>query len=489
MLKQRLRIFKPLFLCADFILSFSASLSSSWLYFYVLAADKRAHVVPDTDGIFAPASFFPEEWGFFVTYAYFALLFSLSQVIIFLRLDTYHIDCYNNSLREFIEITRAVLLNLFIVMALLFFYRGASFSRFVIMFTIPLTVLFVSIGHRVLWMLVVTTYKKKRNLKSILLMGTGSLAEQLFQNFEKHHAFGYKVVACLGMGKKPGKKSCLRNVYAGKLSNPLRSNFMRAIKKYNPSSVIYAMEYKRIVLEQSMRLCDREGIDFNIVPDLTEFISSHSRLESIAGLPLLVVRDTPIHLGYNQFLKRIFDFGVASGALLLLFPFLFFIGLLVKLTSRGPVFFRQERMGVNRKLFHILKFRTMKVATYKEENTLWGKKNEARITPVGNFLRKTSLDELPQLWNVWVGDMSIVGPRPERPFFVQKFKRYYEMYMRRHAVKSGITGWAQVHGLRGDTSIAKRIEADIYYIEKWSFWLDILIILQTLPALIKKPGE
>jgi Undecaprenyl-phosphate glucose phosphotransferase len=222
-----------------------------------------------------------------------------------------------------------------------------------------------------------------------------------------------------------------------------------------------------------------ESIDLQVIPDYSRFIALGAAVESFGGVPLIVLNDSPLY-GYRAWLKRLMDFSLAGVGLLILSPLLMLIALAVRLSSRGPVLYRQERMGLDGRTFGMLKFRSMKVDAEDRTGAVWAVKNDDRRTMIGTFLRSTSLDELPQLWNVLTGDMSLVGPRPERPVFVDKFRHEIPNYMLRHRVKTGITGWAQVNGWRGDTSLEKRIECDIYYIRNWSLWLDVKILFLTV---------
>jgi len=215
-------------------------------------------------------------------------------------------------------------------------------------------------------------------------------------------------------------------------------------------------------------------LEIKVVPDLMGFVMLHHAFEQLNGVAAINVTYVPLH-GWNLVIKRIFDIVVSLIAIILLFPLMIIIGLIILITSGPPVIFKQRRMGLDGKEFIMYKFRTMLPESDKE----WVAP-EDRITKVGKILRKWSLDELPQFFNVLKGDMSIVGPRPERPEFVEQFKKMIPKYMLRHKVKSGITGWAQVNGLRGNTSIEKRIKYDLYYIENWSLWLDLKIIIMTL---------
>ncbi len=222
-----------------------------------------------------------------------------------------------------------------------------------------------------------------------------------------------------------------------------------------------------------------EMIDLQIIPDYSDYLALGAEVDSFEGVPLIQLNQSPL-FGYQSWLKRWFDLVLSLIGLLVLLPLLVLIGILVKLTSPGPILYRQERMGIDGKTFGMLKFRSMRLDAEEKTGAVWAIKNDDRRTPIGAFLRSTSIDELPQLWNVLVGDMSLVGPRPERPVFVNQFRNQIPNYMLRHKVKSGITGWAQVNGWRGDTSLEKRIECDLYYIRNWSPWLDVKILLLTI---------
>jgi Undecaprenyl-phosphate glucose phosphotransferase len=252
--------------------------------------------------------------------------------------------------------------------------------------------------------------------------------------------------------------------------------------QYDVEKVIIALPMQAIrKISNVVKMCEHEGIATDIVPDFFKFIQPRTRVENFAGLPMVGVRFTPVDSLAYRIGKRFFDFVFSSSVMILSAPLLLLIALGVKLTSTGPIFFIQERMGANRKPFRMIKFRTMKAGSEKFDGQAGlGIRNDPRATPFGRFLRKWSLDELPQFWNVLKGDMSVVGPRPERTYHAQQFKNEVPNYMIRHQVKTGITGWAQANGWRGDTSIAKRVEYDIFYIENWSFWFDLKIIGMTL---------
>ncbi|MGZ3709425.1 MAG: exopolysaccharide biosynthesis polyprenyl glycosylphosphotransferase, partial [Bdellovibrionota bacterium] len=215
------------------------------------------------------------------------------------------------------------------------------------------------------------------------------------------------------------------------------------------------------------------------VPDIHEYVTLGCEVEDFEGMPVVHINDSPL-AGWGALAKRMTDMLVSAVALTLLSPLLALIALAVRLSSSGPIFYRQERMGLDGRTFGMIKFRSMRVDAEDSTGAVWAKPGDERRTPIGAFLRATSIDELPQLWNILIGDMSLVGPRPERPVFVQRFRGEIPHYMLRHKVKAGLTGWAQIHGWRGDTSLERRIECDLYYIRNWSYSLDWKIMLLTL---------
>ena len=229
-----------------------------------------------------------------------------------------------------------------------------------------------------------------------------------------------------------------------------------------------------------LKSCESTGIKTHIIPYYYKYIPAKPYIDDLDGLPIIDTRHVPLDNAFRSFLKRCFDIVFSILALTLTSPLLLFCAIMTKCTSPGPIFYKQQRVGINRKTFGMYKFRSMRVQTKEEEKDKWTTENDPRKTWWGNFMRKTSIDELPQFWNVLKGEMSVVGPRPERPFFVEKFKQEVPRYMIKHQVRPGITGWAQVNGYRGDTSIEDRITHDLYYIENWTMSFDFKIILMTI---------
>ncbi|MBL8019663.1 MAG: undecaprenyl-phosphate glucose phosphotransferase [Leptospirales bacterium] len=481
MLRERSQTFKLAFIAVDLLLAFLSFFAAVLVHFFVISPEKIDLVVPDSGGMFAPGVFLPREFAVVFTYAYLALFMCVAQVIAFIATDLYHPRRGLSFFREFVAILRGVTLSLIVVLALLFFYRGTTFSRAVILYAAAFSVVTHSVGHYFFRKLLERMRARGYNTRSVLVLGTGVSARRFVNSLIKHSIYGYRVIGMIGPAKGLGP---LAELHAGNLSN-----WKKIAQKKNPDVIVYALPYQTDLLHQVIEACDLEGIDCRIIPDMMDLIAAHARIEDLDGVPLFIIRDTPLKNGYNRFMKRAFDMVFAALVLILGSPVFLLLAVLVKLSSPGPVFFKQERVGLDRRIFQLIKFRTMHVQEKSRSDTTWGGKQDARVTALGKLLRKTSLDELPQFLNVLIGNMSVVGPRPERPHFVQKFKASVSHYMRRHSVKSGITGWAQVEGFRGDTSIEKRAEADIYYIENWSFWLDVFIVLKTIPSMIKSPGE
>jgi Undecaprenyl-phosphate glucose phosphotransferase len=318
-------------------------------------------------------------------------------------------------------------------------------------------------------------WKAGIGLKRVLIAGAGDLGRLVADKVLEHRELGFKVFGFID-DRATGDHIGYRGL-------PLLGTLADADDIIRREKIDHL--YVALPLEEHVKMLglveatNREGVDVHVVPDLLQFIALRARLENLDGVPIISLNDVPLR-GFNSILKRGIDIAISGAALLGLgVPFLLISGL-IKRTSPGPVFYRQERMGLDGKAFQVFKFRSMEEGAEDETGPVWARDNDPRCTPVGRWLRRFDLDELPQLWNVLRGDMSIVGPRPERPYFVEQFKHRIPQYMLRHKVKAGITGWAQVNGWRGNTSLEKRIEYDLYYIENWSVGLDLKIMWLTL---------
>jgi Undecaprenyl-phosphate glucose phosphotransferase len=312
-------------------------------------------------------------------------------------------------------------------------------------------------------------------LKRVLIAGAGDLGRLVADRILQHRELGYQVVGFVD-DRAGGDHIGYRGLpLLGTLAEmPEIAQRERVDHLY----VALALD-EHVKLLELMDAANREFVDVKVVPDLLQFIALRARLEDLDGLPVINVNDVPLQ-GVNAWVKRALDIALSAAALLVLAIPMAIIALLVRWTSPGAVFYRQERMGLDGRAFTVFKIRSMVQHAEDSSGPVWARDDDPRTTPVGRWLRRFDLDELPQFWNVLKGDMSIVGPRPERPFFVEQFKHRIPQYMLRHKVKAGITGWAQVNGWRGNTSLEKRIEYDLYYIENWSVTLDIKIMWLTL---------
>jgi Undecaprenyl-phosphate glucose phosphotransferase len=312
-------------------------------------------------------------------------------------------------------------------------------------------------------------------LRRIVIAGAGELGRMVADKVLEHRELGYQIAGFVD-DRAGGDHLGYRGL-------PLLGRLNEAADIVRRERVDHL--YVALPLEEHMKLLDlvestsREGVDVKVVPDLLQFIALRARLEDLDGVPVINLNDVPLQ-GVNAFVKRGLDVAVSVGALAVMAIPSLVIAWLIKRESPGPVFYHQERMGLDGKQFSVYKFRTMPVDAEADSGPIWADQDDPRATRIGHWLRRRDLDEWPQFWNVLKGEMSIVGPRPERPFFVEQFKHRIPQYMLRHKVKAGITGWAQVNGWRGNTSLEKRIEYDLYYIENWSVSLDLKIMWLTL---------
>ena len=313
------------------------------------------------------------------------------------------------------------------------------------------------------------------NIKHILLIGYSRAAEEYINRIKANPQWGYVVRGILD-DKVPRGTTYKGVKVIGCIEN---LSMILPVSQLDEIAVTLALsDYDR--LEELVAMCEKSGVHTKFIPDYNSLIPNRPYTEDLNGLPVINIRYIPLTNTFNAIIKRVFDIVCSLIGLIVLSPFLVAVAVIIKCTSKGPVIFKPERVGLHNKSFSMYKFRTMYVQSDEEEAKGWTVKNDPRVTGVGRFFRRTSIDELPQLINILRGDMSIVGPRPERPQFVEKFKEEIPRYMIKHQVRPGLTGWAQINGFRGDTSIRKRIDYDIYYIENWSFGLDIKIIFLTV---------
>jgi Undecaprenyl-phosphate glucose phosphotransferase len=373
---------------------------------------------------------------------------------------------------EFFDIAKANTLSVLILVALSFFVRQFEYSRLVFVYFWMLNLVALGFSRMAFREGLRLIRRKGHNLRHCIIIGAGKLGQRVARSLALHSEFGIKVHGYLS--RHPEK---LGQRFEGIEVVGLYSD----LEKFAPGLDIVFICVPPDAEESTEKLLQflaTTTLEVKVIPSIYEFITLRAEAEMFDGLPVITLQGTPLH-GWNVVLKRATDIVGAALALLATGPLLLLVASFVKATSRGPVFYRQERMGLDGKPFLMLKFRTM-CADHAGDNVLLTPQDDPRVTSLGRLLRRTSIDELPQFWNVLKGDMSIVGPRPERSWVVDEVRRQIPLYMLKHKMKAGITGWAQVNGWRGNTSLEKRIEHDLYYIEHWSIWFDIKIMLLTI---------
>lgn len=375
---------------------------------------------------------------------------------------------------EFITLLKAVTLGTLIAIAIISFAFKNIFDyrRPMIVLAWALSIVLLTLGRAVHIQIQRALMRRGIGASDVLLVGTGEVARMVLQKMLHSPQLGYRPVGLIAENGGPAKVLGLPV-----LGQP--ADLPHAIEEYRVQEVFICLpEATHADLVHIVSQCERERVGIRIYPDVFQIMAREVGISDLAGLPLLTMRDVALR-GWHVAMKRTMDVTLSAIGLIVLSPLLMITALLIKLESPGPVFYVQERMGLDAKPFPMIKFRSMR-ADAENQGPGWTTANDPRRTRMGAFIRRFSVDELPQLINVLLGDMSLVGPRPERPVYVEQFRQSIPRYMDRHREKAGLTGWAQVNGLRGDTSIAERTKYDLWYIENWSLLLDVRIILRTL---------
>jgi exopolysaccharide biosynthesis polyprenyl glycosylphosphotransferase len=380
---------------------------------------------------------------------------------------------------EFFAVVRLVSIGLMIVMSATFFYRGFSYSRGVFLLLWVTSITMLSTGRFLIMEFEKILYRKGRELKTVAIVGSNDTAVGIFALLTSHLYLGYEVIGYYADAPAADSSALSRSKYLGAIRD-----LPNDIAQYRLQAALIALSYREHPqLLEMIRDAEGLNIELMMVPDMLDLMTSRVRVREIEGIPFIQIKEIPLST-WNRISKRTFDILFSSLVLFITLPATLAAALIIKLTSRGPVFFHQERIGLDGNAFPVVKFRTMRTDAEVATGPVRAKKGDPRATTIGRILRRTSVDELPQLWNVLRGQMSIVGPRPERPFFVEQFKAKIPRYLERHRVKTGMTGWAQVNGLRGDAPIDVRTKYDIYYVENWSLVFDLKIILKTIRAVV-----
>lgn len=364
---------------------------------------------------------------------------------------------------------------------LLYLYKIVDYSRYLLILFSVISCVSTAAARMTIRRILRRIRSKGFNLKHIVIAGLSDSTVEFLDRLKANRQWGYHLIGFFDDGKASSKKIFEAGFSAGVKRLGSLKDMKDSLAVMDVDEVFITLDMKDYEsLGDIIEACEKNGIRTSIVPGYYKYIPARPYLEEIDGLPIINIRYVPLDHVINRSMKRSVDILGAILALILFSPVMLITAVSIKLTSKGPVLFRQERVGLNRKSFHMLKFRSMKLQQEQDEKGMWTTAGDPRRTGVGNFIRKTSIDELPQLINVLKGDMSLVGPRPERPHFVEQFKEEIPRYMIKHQVRPGMTGWAQVNGWRGDTSIIKRIECDLYYIENWDMLFDVRILILTV---------
>lgn len=410
-------------------------------------------------------------------YAFWSVVYGAIAVFVGILISLYAHKRKKRFADEVWKILQVHVASLFLLLGLMFFFKQVDISRHYLAIYMMFNTLLILFYRYFLKNGLKQLRKKGYNRQFVLILGAGSLGQRFHNNLKQYPELGYEIVGFLDDHKVwDGIEAARYKPILGRidqLESVLQNKLIDEVVLALPLEAHH--RYARII-----SICEKIGVRTLIIPDFFDYLPARPYFDNFAGMPMINVRDIPLDLTGNRVAKRIFDIVFSLLAILLTSPVMLFVAIGVKLTSKGPMIFKQERVGLNRRTFQMYKFRSMRVLPEGVEDTGWTTENDPRRTKFGAFIRKTSLDELPQFFNVLAGHMSVVGPRPERPYYVDQFKEEVPKYMVKHHVRPGITGWAQTHGLRGDTSIEERIKYDIFYIENWSILLDIKIVLRTV---------
>ena len=412
----------------------------------------------------------PFEWYMF------GLIFIIpGYLILYYAFNLYTSKRVQGRRLEFANIAKANTIGMLLMISAIYvIIKEIDFSRWVIFIFYAVNIVLETFVRNGIRYLLRDMRRRGFNQKHILLVGYSRAAEEYIDRIIQNPQWGYTVRGILDDSVTAG------TMYKGVKVLGRIDNLMVILPENKLDEIAITLglsEYFR--LEEIVALCEKSGVHTKFIPDYNNIIPTKPYTEDLLGLPVINIRYVPLTNTFNATVKRLMDVVGAIVAIILFSPVMLIAAILVKVTSPGPLIYKQVRVGLHNKSFEMYKFRSMEVQPEQEEQKAWTVKNDPRVTTVGKFMRRTSIDELPQLFNVLRGDMSLVGPRPERPFFVEKFLEEIPRYMVKHQVRPGLTGWAQIHGYRGDTSIRKRIEHDLYYIENWTVGLDIKILFLT----------
>lgn len=405
----------------------------------------------------------------------FALIFIVPGYLLLYQAFTLYEPMHMQGRRLLLaNVIKANILGMLLIIFALYMLEESDFSRLLIYIFCAINIVLEWGVRMLIFALLRNMRRKGLNQKQMILVGYSRAAEEYIDRIQANPQWGYVVRGILDDNVPAG--TLYKGVKViGRIAN--LTVILPANRLDEIAITLGLSEYDR--LEEIVAMCEKSGVHTKFIPDYNKIIPTKPYTEDILGLPVINIRYVPLTNTFNAMVKRVMDIVGSVAAIIVSSPVMLLMCILIKASSPGPLIYRQERVGLHNKTFWMYKFRSMEVQPEAEEKKAWTVKNDPRVTGIGKFMRRTSIDELPQLFNILKGDMSLVGPRPERPFFVEKFREEIPRYMVKHQVRPGLTGWAQVNGLRGDTSIRKRIDCDLYYIENWTIGFDIKILFLT----------
>lgn len=462
-MKKNERIINRIYMFLDILLIIICYTVSYYLRFFVLQKYRIFQLGEN------------ERYYPFPIYIRFLVLLVPVFLVSFVVCGIYKQQTRSSRRKEFVHLFAGGILGSLIFMACLFWIKEFDLSRGFLGIFFSLNFLSEAVYREICVRILGHFRRKGLNQKHILMVGYSYTAEGYIDRIMANPEWGYHIYGILDdtmeLGTRYKKVSVIGTTT--ELQDFLDKNDFDEI-----AVTLSIEEYSK--LKHLVGICEKSGVHTKLIPDYHDIIPTVPVMEDMDGLPVINIRNVPLSSLPNRFLKRCMDVCGAMICLLIAAIPMFIVAVIIKATSPGPIIFSQIRVGLHNREFKMYKFRSMEVQNEAKEKSAWTTKHDPRVTKIGKFIRKTSLDELPQLFNVLIGNMSLIGPRPERPFFVEKFKEEIPRYMIKHQVRPGMTGWAQVNGYRGDTSIRKRIDCDLYYIENWTIGLDIKILFLTV---------
>lgn len=459
MIKDNQKIFNRIHLLVDAVVTACAYMLSWYLKFESIFAEKKAGV------------------GVLEMEVYFSALYFIvpGYVILYYIFEMYTPKRATRRKYEFFGIIKSNVVGTVVFLSVLYLVNQPDFSRTLIFLFCIVNIVMTTIVRQLIRNILHFFRAKGYNVKYILLVGYSRAAEEYINRINSNPQWGYVVRGILD--DRVPRGTVYKGVKVlGRIDNLL---YILPENKLDEIAITLSLQdYGR--LEEIVDLCEKSGVHTKFIPDYNSLIPSKPYTEDLMGLPVINIRYVPLTNTLNWIAKRCMDVVGSLVGLVVVSPIMLIVAVLIKTTSPGPVIFKQERVGLHNRTFYMYKFRTMEQQKEAEEKKAWTVRDDPRVTKIGRILRKTSIDEFPQLFNILKGDMSLVGPRPERPLFVERFKEEIPRYMVKHQVRPGLTGWAQINGYRGDTSIRKRVEYDLYYIENWTFGFDLKIMFLTI---------